>query len=75
VKITLKVAGHLKDYTGKEELEVELPEHTVILKVLKHFKIKPDEVMAASLNGIRVDKETQLHDKDVLLLIPLTGGG
>jgi molybdopterin converting factor small subunit len=75
LKITLKLVGHLKNYTGTEALEVELPAGADIQTLLQHFKIQPGEVMAASINGIRVDKDTVLHDNDLLLLIPLAGGG
>jgi molybdopterin converting factor small subunit len=75
VKIVLRVVGHLKVYTGKEELRIEMPESSSILELLANYKIKSGEVMCASINGKRVDKESLLHDGDELLLVPLAGGG
>ena len=75
MKIVLRMVGYLKAYAGKDELEIDIPERTNILELLENYKIKPGEVMCASVNGNWVDKETLLHDGDELLLMPLAGGG
>lgn len=75
MKITLKLTGHLKNYTGSESLELELPCGVNIATLMAQFNIQSGEVMAASINGVRVEKDSPLHHNDVVLLIPLAGGG
>lgn len=76
MKIRLKAAGPLKSYLGgAEESIIQLKEGNTILQALEYLKIPPEMVMAAAVNGERVNKDHQLFDSDELLLIPLMGGG
>lgn len=76
MKIRLKAAGPLRSYLGgAEESIIPLKDGDTILRVLEYLKIPSEMVMAAAVNGDRVNKDHLLADSDELLLIPLMGGG
>ncbi len=72
--ITIKLFGPLR---GKYEsdLTVTISENETIQTVIETLSIEPHPAYLYSLNGQHAKASSQLHDGDVLMIIPPISGG
>lgn len=74
MKVTVKLFATLRNNRFKVA-EREYPEGTTIMDVANDLEIPREELALTMINGILVDVENELADRDVLALFPPVGGG
>lgn len=78
MKVTIAMRGTLKKRYGTEERIVDVPEGTTCSQALEAIGIKYQEDKGfgfVSVNSMRCDIETELHDGDYLKAFSKVYGG
>jgi thiamine biosynthesis protein ThiS len=77
VRLTVRLFGDLRRHLpdGQEALDLELPEGSTVLAMLKQAGIDPNEVWVVRVNKKIVSEEHPLQDGDDLEVFEPVGGG
>jgi len=76
-RVTVKLHGQLawQGSQRREEVGVEVPEGATVAAVIEQLDVPAAEVGFCIVQGRRCPPDHQLHDGDILELIPVIAGG
>lgn len=74
ITISVKFFGPLREKMGGDR-EVTIPENGTIRTAVENLSINPQAWYLYSVNGNHAQADAELHDRDVLMIIPPISGG
>ncbi len=75
VKVFSTLEGLIKNYPGKEGMEITLPEAATAQTLLSALSIPREEIGLLLVNGTYAEMDTVLHNDDEVNLFPHIEGG
>jgi molybdopterin synthase sulfur carrier subunit len=80
MEVRVRYYASFKDFTGKEEEKMDVPEGITIMEIRDYIrgmyeKIARREIVMVALNGSFVSLDTVVHEGDLISIFPRVSGG